>query len=63
MGERGLVCYSGLMTAKSNPNKKPKLTDHERHERFVDMAREVEASEDEKDFEKALDKVTGKKPD
>jgi hypothetical protein len=36
---------------------KPKLTDAERHKRFVDMAREVEASEDPKDFEKAFKKV------
>lgn len=36
----------------------PKLTDAERHKRFVDMAKEVEASEDPKDFEKAFEKVT-----
>ena len=36
----------------------PKLTDAERHKRFVDMAKEVEASEDPKDFEKAFDNVT-----
>jgi hypothetical protein len=35
----------------------PKLTDAERHKRFVDMAKEVEASEDPKDFEKAFEKV------
>jgi hypothetical protein len=34
-----------------------KLTDAERHKRFVDMAKEVEVSEDPKDFEKAFDKV------
>jgi hypothetical protein len=36
---------------------KPKLTDSERHKRFLDMAREVEASDDSKDFEKAFKKV------
>ena len=41
---------------------KPKLTDAERHKRFVDMAREVEASNDPKDFEAAFKKVTEKKP-
>lgn len=35
---------------------KPKLTDAERHKRFVEMAR-VEASEDPKDFERAFRKV------
>ena len=40
---------------------KPKLTDAERHKRFVDMAHEVEASEDPKDFEKALKSVTAKR--
>ena len=37
--------------------KKPKLTDKERHERFVEMAREVEAAEDPKAFDKAFEKV------
>ncbi len=36
---------------------KPPLTDAERHERFVDMAREVEASDDPKDFDKAFKRV------
>ena len=37
--------------------KSPKLTDAERHERFVQMAHEVEASESEADFEKAFASV------
>ncbi len=41
--------------------KKPKLTDAERHKRFVDMAREVEASDDPKDFDRAFKKVTSPK--
>ncbi len=35
----------------------PKLTDDERHQRFKDMAREVEASENAKDFDKAFKRV------
>jgi hypothetical protein len=42
-------------TSRSEP--KRKLTDSERHKRFLDMAREVEASDDPKDFEKAFKKV------
>jgi hypothetical protein len=47
---------------KNAPRKKPvssdsKLTDAERHKRFIDMAREVEASDDPKDFDKAFTKV------
>jgi hypothetical protein len=41
--------------AKAEP--KPKLTDKERYERFLDVARKVEASDDPKDFEEAFKKV------
>ncbi len=44
------------MTSKPKP-KPPKLTDAERHKRFVEMAREVEASDDPKDFDKAFEAV------
>lgn len=44
------------------PPKKPKLTDKERHERFKEMARNVEASEKEKDFDEAFEKVATPKP-
>ncbi len=40
--------------------RKPKLTDAERHKRFVAMAKEVEASDDPKDFEKAFRNVVGR---
>ncbi len=40
------------------PKPKSKLSDAARHERFKDMAREVEASEDAKDFDKAFKRVT-----
>lgn len=39
---------------------KPKLTDAERHKRFVEMAREVGASESPKAFDKAFKRVTRK---
>lgn len=39
------------------PAQKPKLTDAERHKRFVEMARAVEASDDPKDFDRAFKKV------
>jgi hypothetical protein len=41
--------------------RRPKLTDAERHKRFVEMAREVEASNDPKDFEKAFRKIVHQK--
>ncbi|MDF2119734.1 hypothetical protein PY365_29660 [Roseiarcaceae bacterium H3SJ34-1] len=47
----------------SPPKKKPRLTDAERHKRFVDMAREIGADEDPKAFDAAFKKVTAKKPD
>jgi hypothetical protein len=43
--------------------RKPKLTDAERHKRFVAMAKEVGASDDPKDFEKAFKGVTLPKKD
>jgi hypothetical protein len=48
------------MTAKRKP--KPKLTDAERHLRFVETAREVEASKDAEDFDRAFEKVTSAPP-
>jgi hypothetical protein len=43
------------MTSKAQT--KSKLTDAERHKRFVAMAHEVGASDDPKDFDKAFGKV------
>ena len=37
--------------------RKPKLTDEERHDCFVEMAHKIGASEDPKDFDKAFKKV------
>jgi hypothetical protein len=45
------------------PQSKSKLTDAERHKRFVEMAREIEASEDPQDFDRAFDKVVTPQPD
>jgi hypothetical protein len=39
------------------PKAKPKLTDAERHRRFVETAHAVEADESEEAFEKAFKKV------
>jgi hypothetical protein len=41
---------------------KPKLTDAERHRRFVAMAREVEASESPKAFDRAFKRVIKRSP-
>jgi hypothetical protein len=43
---------------KSAPKPKPKLTDADRHKRFLDMAHEVGASDDPKAFKAAFKKVT-----
>jgi hypothetical protein len=46
------------MPNKVPPQRKPKLTDAERHERFLAMAHKVGASEDAKDLDKALRVIT-----
>ena len=48
------------MPRKSVKTPKPKLTDAERHKRFVEMAHEVKASENPKDFDKAFKQATAK---
>ncbi|MGO9025278.1 MAG: hypothetical protein ACLQIQ_13430 [Beijerinckiaceae bacterium] len=48
------------MTRKGEQQRK--LTDAARHKRFVAMAKEVGASDDPKDFERAFRKVTTKRP-
>jgi hypothetical protein len=45
------------MPRKTTPKKKPKLTDAERHKRFVAMGEEVGGSKDPKDLEKAFKKI------
>jgi hypothetical protein len=46
------------MTKETSSKRLPKLTDAERHKRFVEMAREVDASEKPEDFDRAFDKLT-----
>jgi hypothetical protein len=46
---------------KPKADKKPKLTDAERHKRFVEVARKVEASDDPEDFDRALKEVASRK--
>jgi hypothetical protein len=54
------ISYSAAMATKRKKN--PPLTDAERHKRFVDMAREVEASGKAKDYDKVLKKLATEKP-
>jgi hypothetical protein len=42
---------------EAKADKKPKLTDKERHERFLDMAHKAEADERAEAFDEAFDKV------
>jgi hypothetical protein len=44
---------------KGKANPKRKLTDKERHKRFVDMARAVEADESPESFDRAFNKILG----
>ena len=48
------------MESKKKP--RPRLTDAERHKRFVEMAREVEASDSQKAFDKAFMRVSRVRP-
>ncbi len=48
------ICLAKIKTEKALP----KLTDAERHKRFVDMAKEVGASEKPEDFDSAFKNVT-----
>lgn len=45
------------MPDKPTHKSKPKLTDAERHKRFLEAAREVGASDDAKDFDRAFKKI------
>jgi hypothetical protein len=46
------------MARKPAAKPKPKLTGAERHKRFVEMTREVEASESPRAFDKAFRRLT-----
>ncbi len=45
----------------SPPTPKPKITDAERHKRFVEAAKKVGASSNPKDFDKAFERVAARK--
>jgi hypothetical protein len=45
----------------TKPARKPKLTDAERHKRFLEEARRAGASDDPKDFDGALKRVARQK--
>ena len=47
---------------KTGKPTKPKLTDAERHKRFVATAKKVGASEKSEDFDKAFDGLNIRKP-
>lgn len=59
LGFNSMATLVNNMARKSGP--KPKLIDAERHERFVEMAHQVEASDNPKDFEKAFKRVASAK--
>ena len=48
------------MARKPTAKPPPKLTDAERHRRFVTMAREVEADESPKAFDKAFKRIVSR---
>jgi hypothetical protein len=52
------LCYQRAMPRKSAP--KPKPTDAERHKRFIEMAKEVGASDKPQDFDAAFKVATQK---
>lgn len=52
-----------MAKAKMSKKPKPKLTDAERHARFVETAKKVGASEKSEDFDKAFENVTAKPSD
>jgi hypothetical protein len=53
------MVVKGRITVQRHPPK-PKLTDAERYKRFLDAAKEVGASDDPKDFDKAFMRIVGR---
>jgi hypothetical protein len=45
--------------SKDKERRPPKLTDAERHKRFVETAKKVDASDKLDDFDQAFKKITG----
>jgi hypothetical protein len=56
-----MVKAAGDNVGKPRKKTNPKLTDEERHARFIAMAHEVEAGDNPEAFDAAFDKVTGGK--
>jgi hypothetical protein len=50
-----------VMEHHRTATKRPKLTDAERYERFLEAAKEVGASESYEDFERVFNKVVAKR--
>jgi hypothetical protein len=50
------------MAYRPPTEKKPKLTDDERHKRFVETAKKVGASENLEDFDRAFERVVKPRP-
>jgi len=50
------------MAEKQARKPAPKLTDEDRHKRFLDVAKEVEASDKPEDFDRAFGRVAKQKP-
>jgi hypothetical protein len=46
-------------TPQAVPKKPPGHADADEYQRFLEVAREVEASDDPKDFDEAFEKITG----
>jgi hypothetical protein len=53
---------AGWDVMRMNKEPKPKLTDAERYKRFLDAAKEVGASDDLKDFDRAFERIVKPKP-
>ena len=51
-----------MKTKGETDSRKPKLTDAERHKRFVEVAKKIGASEDISNFDKAFKSIVKRKP-
>lgn len=54
---KAVKCGDGKPPKNKKPKPKTRLSDEERHKRFVDLAREVGASENSEAFDKAFSRV------
>ena len=58
----GRAGTEAMTKSKGGGPQKPKLTDADRHKRFVETAKTVEASEKLEDFDNAFSKIIRPKP-